>query len=63
MSSNTIQGVSEIVSTSAANCSVTRLEVRSHAKIDAPATMKRTTAVVSMVSKLTRRKRRQVSVR
>ena len=56
-------GRSETPSSSEAAASGTRFDVRIQAKIDAPATTKSTTEVVSMVSKLTRRKRFSVSVR
>ena len=48
---------------SAASCSGTWFDVRIQAKTAAEPTMNRTTAVVSIVSKETRRKRRQESVR
>ena len=47
----------------AANASVTRLVVSTQPKIEAPATMKSTTAVVSIVSKETRTSCRQPSER
>ncbi len=47
----------------ATKCSVTRLLVSSQAKIEAPATISRMMAVVSMVSMETRIKRRRFSVR
>ena len=60
---STSHGSVVIPSTASAKCSVTRVVVRIQAKIEAAATMNSTTAVVSMVSKLTRTSRRRSRVR